>query len=514
MTGLTGYVSLSVRVDWNNDGAYSQPGDDVSADVRYPVSTSRGRSAATDEPKAGSARFALRNGEGTYTPFNSASPLYPHVIGGRPVTIVATYLGVEYPVFVGRCGPETGRFAPDGQIEFAALDAFEELRKGKTSTELLRDMHVHEVIGQVLDDIGWPALKRLVDAPSQLLSVFANKSFKEAPLTTLQLAARQELGGMVLIDRGGNFCFYSRDHWAKQPVYATLSGTFDDLIPTLRQEDLVDTVRGAYARFAVDASLSAVYTMSADGRPLYPGLDARNRFEVTFNGIGATGVIEPVAVTDYTANTQPDGSGTDSTAQVVVHSLSASSKGGAIWFENLDSGPLYLSALQIRGYAIQGATEDNVIEVEVTSPLITGQQLDEQFEYNDDGLAVGGWAGWQASWRGTSQPRLTLSITADTDALMAIVLGAEIGKRVTVSDTGAPWLTQVTGDYFIEGIDLEIKGPGEVTATWTLLSSDMVAGSMAAISSDLDAIARGLMFVGDFAVIASDSATTGAKVGY
>ena len=29
----------------------------------------------------------------------------------------------------------------------------------------------------------------------------------------------------------------------------------------------------------------------------------------------------------------------------------------------------------------------------------------------------GGWAGWQASWRGTSQPRLTLSITADTDAL-------------------------------------------------------------------------------------------------
>lgn len=511
---LTSYISLSVKVDWNNDGAYSQAGDDVSADTRYPVSTSRGRSSATDQPKAGTGSFRLRNGEGTYTPFNTASALYPNVIGGRPVTIVATYGGVSYPIFVGRCGPESGRFAPDGDISFAMVDAFEELRKGKTSTDLQTDVMVHEIIEQVLDDVGWSASARILDSPSQMLGVFGNRSFKEDPLTVLQMAARQELGGCLFVDREGNMRFQNRANRAMQPLFATLTGTFDDLIPTLRQEDLVDTVRGAYARFTVDADLSAVYTMSSTGRPIYPGLDARNRFEVTFNGVGATGVIEPIATTDYTANSAADGTGNDETSRVTVNSLSASSKGGAIWFESTESGTVYLTALQIRGYAIDGATEDNVIEVEVVAPVLSGQQLDESFEWNDDGTAVGGWANWQASWRGTSQPRLTLTLTPDTDALMAFVLGAEIGKRISIDDRAAPWLTQVYGSYFIEAIDLQILGPGEATATWTLLSSDMVGGSMAVISSDLDAIARKLMFVGDFATIATDTATTGSKVGY
>lgn len=514
---LTSYISLSVKVDWDNDGSYSQAGDDVSADCRYPVSTSRGRSSATDQPKAGTGSFRLRNGEGTYTPFNMSSPLYPNVIGGRPVTIVATYGGVDYPIFVGRCSPDSGRFAPDGDLTFTMIDAFEEFRKGTTSTALLQDVRVDEIIGQVLDDIGWPATARVLFRGADTLGVFANAAYKENPLATMQMAARQELGGMLLMDREGNVMFQSRDYPAIQAPLATLTGTFDDLVPSLRQEDLVDRVRGAYARYVVETELSAVYTLSASGRPIYPGLDVRNKFEGTFNGAGATGAIEPISVMDYSANSAFDGSGTDKTSAVTVESLEASSRGFTIWFRNSDTNTAYLvgsPALQIRGYAISGATEDNMVDVDVVAPVLTGQTLEVRYEWNDDGNAVSGWVNYQSTVRGEMQPRVTLQITPDTDALMALVLSADIGDRITLSDVAAPWLTQITGDWFIEAIDLEISGAGEATAIWTLFSSDMVGGSMAAMSSDLDAIGRKLMFVGDFSVMATDTATTGAKMGY
>lgn len=511
---LSSYVSLSVKVDWDADSNFDGEGEDVSADVRYPLVTRRGRSSATDGTSAGTGQFSLRNGEGTYTPFYASSPLYPNVLPGREVIVVATYNGTEYPVFRGRCTPEAGRFASDGEMMFSMIDAFEELRKGKITTELLQDLRVDEVIGQVLDDIGWDPMRRILEPSPETLAVFANEAFKEDPLTVLQRAAHQDIGGVFLIDREGNAWFQSRDHRAMQTSFITLEEQFDELVPSLRQEDLVDTVRGAYARFTVGAALSAVYTMSSTGRAIYPGTDERNTFEVTFNGVGATGTIEPIATTDYTANSSPDGSGTDKTAQLLVSSFAASSKGGVISFENLDSSPVYITALQVRGYAIDGATEDNVIELPVPSPVLTGQTLEDAFEFNENGQAVLGWVRWQTFARGQLVPRLMLRLTPDSDELMAAVLGAEIGKRVTIRDTAAPWLTQLSGDFFIEAIELTINGAGEATAVWTLFSDDMVGGSMAAISSDLDAVARKLMYVGDFATIAADDAVDGYRVGY
>lgn len=511
--GLTSYLSVSAKIDWDADGDFTDSGEDVSADLRYPITTSRGRASATDQVKAGTGSFRLRNGDGTYNPFYTSSPLYPNVLPARDVKLTVTYNGVEYPLFRGRCSPDSGRFAPDGDISFTMIDAFEDFRKGKTSTSLLQDYRVDQVIAQVLDDIGDTALRSL-DASPQTLGVFGNRAFKEDPLTVIQMATRQELGGLFFIARDGTRTFHSRDHAALELVFANLDGTFDDLVPSLRQEDLADTVRGAYARFQVASELSAIYTMSATGRPIYPGTQSRNRFEGTFNGVGAIGAIEPIASTDYTANDAADGTGADVTSHVTVDSLIATSKGFAIQFTSTATSVVYLTALQIRGYAIDGATEDNVIEATVASPVLTGQTLEETFEFNDDGLSVSGWVGWNAAVRAEMQPRITLRITPDTDALMAIVLGADIGKRVTLADASAPWLTQITGDWFIEAIDLSIDGPGEATATWTLFSEDVVAGSMAVISSDLDAIARKLMFIGDFAVIADDTSVTGAKVGY
>lgn len=507
---LSSFVSLSVKVDWNNDGDFSDSGEDVSAAVRYPVTTSRGRSSATDQAKAGTGSFRLRNEGGDYTPFYASSPLYPNVLPGRQCQVQATYNAVTYDVFRGRCSPEDGRFAPDGDVSFAMVDAFEDFRKGQSKTALLETKRVDEIITTLLDDYGWSATLRDLDAAAQTIAIFTNASYLEPTLNALQRAAKQEAGGAFFMSKAGKARFQNRYYRAARPVLATLTRTFDSLVPSLRQEDLVDAVRGAYARFTIASTLSIAYTLSAPGRPLYPGADARNRFEGTFNGSGAKATVTPVAVTDYNANSAADGSGTDKTAQVTVSSYAATSRGFSILFNNLDSSVVYLygtPVMQVRGYAVSEGTEDNVITATVASPIVTGQTLDEEFEHNNDASTVLGWVNWQRSVRGQMQPRLMLELTPDTDALMVAVLNAELGDRLRLDDTGAPFLTQISGDYFIEAIEQRFEGPGEVRTRWTLLPGDLAAGSFFRISGAAGGGA-------DYSQIAAATATTGDRIAY
>lgn len=501
---LSSFLSVSAKIDWNADGDFSDTGENVSTDVRYPITTSRGRASATDEFKAGQASFRLRNETGDYTPFYSSSPLYPNVLPGRPCQLQVDYNSVTYDLFKGRCSPAGGRFASDGDIQFDAIDAFEDFRKGKSKTRLLENKRVDEILTQLLDDYGWPAGDRDLDTANQTLGLFTNADYVEPTLNALQRAAKQELGGGLFMAKNGDVTFQNLDYRSSQPALATLTGTFDDLVPDLRQEDLVDEVRGAYARFTIASTEDPVFTLSSKGRAIYPGVDPRNYFEGTFNGVGATDVVEPVGVTDFNANSAADGSGTDKTAQVVVDDFSYTSAGFAIQFEGLDSSPVYFFGdppFQVRGKGITQATEANVIVGPVSSPVITGQTLDKAFEFNDNSEAVLAWVQWQEETRGLLMPRLMLQLTPDTDTLMELVLGAEIGDRITIADTGAPWQTHIAGDYFIEAIDLSIEGPASVTARWTLFAPDLVLGSFFRISQDPEGE--------EYSVIADADSTTG-----
>lgn len=457
---------------------------DETANLWFPISTKRGRAKATDEFAAGTGSFRLKNITGRYTVLYSGSALYPNVLPARPVKMTYRYNGMTYYIFTGKCTPEgITRSLPEPCVSFSMVDAFEELRLGLVATPVQQAKRVDELLDAIFDAIGDSA-DRDFDTGPDTLTAFPIHNY--LPLNAALMAVRQDPGGRFFIGKDGTRVYQNRFHSAAESIYATLAGTFEDIDPNIRQEDLVDSARATWPRFNASAVLSVVYSQNL-AIPCRPG-DTDIEFEVNASGVvGATGYVTPlVATTDFVANSEQDGSGTDKTAQVSIAITANDSGGGTLTVTNLDSSTTYLTTLQVRGYPVEQGSEVNAYRKTVTSPIITGQRFNRDFEYMDDAPTVKGFVNWKAATLGDIRVRPTVTITTDTEALTETVLGAEIGKRVALSDTGASWLSQVDAQFVIEGIELNFPGPTleVIEARWTLFDRDMSGASMFLISPD------------------------------
>jgi hypothetical protein len=111
--------TLTVRIDWNGDGDFSDAGDDVSAYVLSDsITWTRGRNADFSGEATGSASFTLRNDAGTF--LGAGSPL-----PGMPVHIQATYGGSTYPQFFGF----VERVAPDPREKTVTVTCYDVLKR-------------------------------------------------------------------------------------------------------------------------------------------------------------------------------------------------------------------------------------------------------------------------------------------------------------------------------------------------------------------------------------------------
>lgn len=496
---LTDYVSISVYIDWDNNGDFDDPDDDVTAYALYPFRTGRGRASVNDEFAAGTGSFRLDNRDGRFSPFNSASPLYPNVLPGRPVKIEAIYNLTTYPLFRGRCTPVAqSAKADDPYVEFEMVDAFEELRLGLTNTPLAVSERVDRVIESVLDNIEWPLDLRELDVAASRLAFFTNHN--RLPLNAIQLAAKHELGGRLFVGKDGKLVFKNRYAAGEADPVATLAGTFDEVDPQVRQEDLVDYVRLTYPRFALDSSVSDIFTLSLP-LPVPANTTIEVEFEVNLqSAVGATNYVSPlVAGTDFEANSQADGSGTSKNAQVsielappfntgfLIAAADTNSDGGTLLITNSDSSTVYLTTLKVRGKALRRGEETNAIRVLVAAPIITGQTFNTEFEFPVTDIAsFEGWASYQANARGSVRARPVVQLQADTDELMALLLGLELGAKLVLSDAGAPWLTQIDNTYVVEGIELEVSGPRAVRSTLRLFDRELALASFFKLSGPED----------------------------
>lgn len=476
-------VAVNCYVDWNNDADFGDSNEDVSTYLQS-ASVRRGRSSVNDEFSPGSMTVELDNQTGLFSPFYAAGALYGSILPGRAIKLEAVHSAVTYPVFYGYVTDYQQSRTPDGRpsVVIQAFDAFDVLRLGEIRTELLETVTVDSAIGTFLDDAGWSASLRDLDTSVETIDrIWQHRA---TPLAAIRAAAKQELGGQLHMSRDGKVTFRNRDYRSSQAVYATITGP-QALGFAVRREDFYDSIHHTVAGLVEDASATALYTLSPQGRELMPGsTDPRNTIHFELS-MGGKSLVTPVATTDYNANAQADGGGTDKTAQVTVSSFTAYGGGGTVVFDNLDSSPVYLygtPALQVRGTAIRRSTDDRAIEVAATAPVVSGQVLSDAFDWNDNVDGVSGYAHYRAGVFSAMQPRPTIRLIPSDDTEMATVLGGEIGKRITVTNTSGLYPTQMNDDFFIEGISISFSPGVLVDCSWNLWARDQGMGRFFRIS--------------------------------
>lgn len=178
MSGIAG-LTIQVRIAWDADATVVPETSDWFdlPDLRA-ISIRMGRQHELARPEAGVATILAGNRERIFEPGFAGSPLYPNILPMRRVNIRAHIYGVTYDLFTGYIESITPSYTRrDGTVSIVAVDAFKVFQYIIGSATYAQES-TGTRIGNVLDDIGWPAADRDIDTGDTIIvgETFANAS--------------------------------------------------------------------------------------------------------------------------------------------------------------------------------------------------------------------------------------------------------------------------------------------------------------------------------------------------
>ena len=185
---------------------------DVSNQVDS-IQTSRGRNAQADQFQTGQLSLRIVDQNGDFNPQNTASPYFGLLNPMRKVQITATWNTVTYPIFSGFItGYTTTTPKFTGDIVYTtitAVDAFRLAQNAQIST--VTNSGAGQLSGtrinKILDQIGWPASMRDVDAGQT--SLLADPGSPRTALEAMQTVELSEYGSLY-VNANGEFVFQDR----------------------------------------------------------------------------------------------------------------------------------------------------------------------------------------------------------------------------------------------------------------------------------------------------------------
>ena len=186
---------------------------DVSSQVNR-IETNRGRNALVDQFQTGALTLRIVDQNGDFNPQNVSGPYYELLTPMKKVQISATYSSVTYPIFQGFITSYVTTYPSESGEDVAfttiqAVDAFRlaQLAQISTVTGATAGDLSGTRINQILDQIGWPATMRDVDAG--LTTLQADPGTNRTSLQALQIATDSEYGSLY-VDASGSFVFQDR----------------------------------------------------------------------------------------------------------------------------------------------------------------------------------------------------------------------------------------------------------------------------------------------------------------
>lgn len=231
-SAILGPPTYQVLVDWDGDGTFDDAGEDITSRVlaRTALQMTYGREQARALAPAaiGRASFDVDNRSLDYSPENDASPLAGDLAPGKNVLIRVTLNGVTYDLYRGFLDDyELHPERPEQSVSYSSLDALARLGEAKVTTGLHRGITTGQAIGLVLDEVGWPAAARDLDAGATSIAYWWEDG-TDAYAAVQALVNSEGPPAFVTIGADGDFVFRDRTHRLRRSSSITAQATWSD----------------------------------------------------------------------------------------------------------------------------------------------------------------------------------------------------------------------------------------------------------------------------------------------
>ena len=482
-----------LRVDWDNAGDYSHAEADVTAAVIEPIHCYRGRdfnAYVSSQATPGRLTTKLANRTGKYSFFNARSPLLGTLVPGCLVQLRAFWQGTWVIRWTGYL--EVLRvFSPLHAIPSCTLEASGALAYiNQHEIELPSQENVlsSEVINAILDESGWPAHLRQIDAGQTGIEYYVSSTSKnDQRRKATDLLREMEVieGGTVYEGRDGSIVEHDR-HFL--PSNLTAQQTFADEVAANRlyineisYEDPLETVFSNYiadvAEFAPDTAGQEVEVWRHQGPPIEiaPGdsitIEAQYEPESGYVGVRTWGTPT------YSANTSVDATGRDLTRSVSA-AITPYILAARITLTNAHAdAPAFVSDLAVNGIRLARASESTVSKQATAAQQGNVGQRDfpvkPKFNSADDAQR---WGEWHRALFESPQPVVQITTPAfRDDAHLTAILALDISDRIALTLQG-PTQAGVVEDFFVGRVTDYIDITGQLETTYDLISAGPYTG--------------------------------------
>lgn len=372
-------ITFVLEVDWDDDGDFGDTGEDITS-VLWAVECERGRNYAsqlTGRAQAGRLVATLDDRVGDYAPFNTSSPIAGDVVPARRVRLRATapVAATIWTGFLDRIQPQR-EVGKHGKAVLYASGALGRLNGKRVNPPASSGAATGTLIGLVLDDVGWPAGDRIIDAGQTVTGRWFVQD-KDA-LAAIRELEETELGffhegldwDIVYEDRHHRL---KGDHLSSQATYSDVAGA---AIVYQRINEL-DPLREIFNEIPVTIrtftllSLAVVWTLNESNPTLGPGESktwwAKYPNDATPAGAYVEAWTTPVVGTDVTQTGVANGD-----IAIAVDKFANSMK--ITVTNNHATATATLTLIQARGTAVTADEPVRVVAEDATSQATYGKR--------------------------------------------------------------------------------------------------------------------------------------------
>lgn len=484
------YIDLQAELAGAGNGWTSLWKDvrlDEPVSVRYGIN-GNGPLDLVAEP--GQMRFLLNNAanntgglQGYYSPGHANARSGFDL--GIAMRFVAAYNGSIYYKFVGwldRVAPVAGTVR-EQTVQCTVTDWMEEAAKHKlklltTQVSQRADQLIATVYGNVTRQPTATSLATGIDTFSYALDNAYDE--QTTALTELQRIAQSELGYVFVkgdTATGGVLAFQSRhSRLNSASSLSTLSDNMLDFVVRRERANIFNRFQVTVHPREVDAAATTVLftlrtkpsvapgqTVTIDGRYTDPDNRATR--------VGGTAMVTPVSPTDFTMNSNEDGTGTDLTANF---SVTATLGANTVRFAITNNGTAlgYVTLLQCRGKGLYDYEPYVYTANDSTSQTNygLGERTVEMPYQNSANVASDAGEYLVSQWKNpVSLVEKVGFLGFEADDLVTVGLAREVGERVTLAET----VTGVNTAFFIQSVEMTYEAPDVLRFVWGVAPANL-----------------------------------------